>query len=160
MLGAPKPATFPCSEILHQVLTVLQKKTAAYLYAESILEAKVPAATWAAEQPALRQQFMDGLLDEELLKAIDDQPEDWLLEGLLSFRLVLTRCQSRAAYEQLKLTTGLATKAATANMDMLCADLAEDAMDVRAYKEALERSTADKDRRVCHYKRRRYANGV
>ena len=76
--GAPKPATFPCSEILHQLLTTLQKKTAAYLYAESILEAKVPAAAWAAEQPALRQQFMDGLLDEELLRAIDEQPEDWL----------------------------------------------------------------------------------
>ena len=63
----------------------MQKASSAYLYAEKILQAKVPHDIFASEQDTLRTQFMQGLLDDELFMLIDDHPEDWALAGLSSF---------------------------------------------------------------------------
>ena len=38
----------------------MQKASSAYLYAEKILQAKVPHDIFASEQDTLRAQFMDG----------------------------------------------------------------------------------------------------
>ncbi len=43
-----------------QGLVAMQKTTAAYLYAEKILQAKVSVDIFATEQDTLRAQFMDG----------------------------------------------------------------------------------------------------
>ena len=63
----------------------MQKASSAYLYAEKILQAKVPHYIFASEQDTLRAQFMQGRLDDELLMVIDDHPEDSPVAGLSSF---------------------------------------------------------------------------
>ena len=92
----------------------------------------------------LRAQFMDGLMDGELDAVLEEQREDWALQGLSSFT---------------KLQTQLAAKAAAANMEMLLADLEADARDVKAYKAAVDSAQKAQDRRVCQYKRNRYEHG-
>ena len=55
--------------------------------------------------------------------------------------------------------TELVAKAASANMDMLKADLAQDALGLQSYQDAVARAKSEWDRRVCRYKRQRYENG-
>ena len=128
----------------------MQIKTAAYLYAEQILQKKIPEDVFKAEQPTLRQQFMEGLLDEDLQFVIKEERENWALEGLPSFAQVLKRCEARGAVEMRKLQSALAAKAAVANMAALCADLDQDTQDVKAYEQAMERATSDDEHAVLH----------
>eukprot|EP00974_Lingulodinium_polyedra_P092137 8928420-Lingulodinium_polyedra.AAC.1 len=72
---------------------------------------------------------MEGLFDDELSAVINEQREDWALQGLSSFIHVLRRSEARSSVEARKLQTQLAAKAAVANMDMLVAELEEDARD-------------------------------
>ncbi len=143
-----------------QALCDKQKKTAVYLYAEKILAAKVPAEVYNAEWATLREHFMTGLLDEELLQVLQDEREDWALEGLSSFRNVLQRQESRGAWEARRLQGERAAKAAAANMEMLRADLEEDLQDLARYKKAVEDKKKELDRSVCKYRRERYQNGI
>ena len=85
--------------------------------------------------------------------------EDWALQGLSSFTNVLKRCEARGAVEARKLQTQLAAKAASANMDMLLADLEADERGVKAYMAAVDSAKKAHDRGVCQYRRNRYANG-
>ena len=85
-----------------QVLLTMQKTTAAYLYAEKILQAKVSADVFTTEQDTLRTQSMEGLFDDELSQVIDDHPEDWALDGLSSFTQVLRRYETRSLVEARK----------------------------------------------------------
>ena len=142
-----------------QVLQDLQIKTAAYLYAEEVLRQKIPEDVYKTEQPMLREQFMDGLLDADLLCVVKEERGDWALEGLPSFAQVLKRCEVRSAVEMRKLQSALAAKAASANMDVLCADLDQDTQEVKLYMQAVEKAKAERDRRVCRYKRQRYEDG-
>ena len=67
--------------------------------------------------------------------------------------------EARSLVDARKAHTELAAKAASANMDMLKADVAQGALDVQAYQDAMVRAKSEWDRRVCRYKRQRYENG-
>ena len=127
----------------------LQKRTAAFLHAERVLQSRVPDEVFCAEQGLLREQFMDGSMDNELDVVLEEQPEDWSLHGLSSFTNILRRCEAHKAAEARKLQSQLAAKAAAANMDMLLADLKADDRDVQAYKAAADSAQKAHGRSVC-----------
>ena len=57
----------------------------------------VPDEVFCAEQGLLREQFMDGSMDNELDVVLEEQREDWALQGLSSFTKLQTQLGAKAA---------------------------------------------------------------
>ena len=81
----------PCDEALADV----QKKTTAFAHAQTVLKQKVPGEIFDAEMPVLLEHFLEGRLDGELLDVLQEQREEWDLEGLPTFKQVTQRCEAR-----------------------------------------------------------------
>lgn len=138
----------------------MQKKTAAFRHALSVLKGLVPQETYDAEVPTLLEQFLAGHLDLELRDVVAEQREEWGLEGLSTFKHVVQRHDARNAGEARKRQSERAAKAAAANYDMLAADLQEDSEEVDRYHDLMSRNRRETDRRVCKYRRDRYERGT
>ena len=142
-----------------EVLADLQKKTTTFQHALVVLKRKVPAETYDMEMPVLLEHFLDGHLDPELLEVLAEQREEWELEGLSMFHQVTQRHEVRNAGEARKRQNERAAKAATATLEMLSADIKEDAEDVKRYHDMLAKVRREHDRQVCRYRRERYETG-
>ena len=99
---------------------------------------------------------MEGLWDDELFLVIDDHPEDWDLDGISPSTQALRRYEARNLVDARKSHTELAAKAASANIDILKADLAQGALDLQTYTDAVARAKSDNNCRVCRCKRQRH----
>ena len=145
----------PCDEALADV----QKKTTAFAHAQTVLKQKVPGEIFDAEMPVLLEHFLEGRLDGELLDVLQEQREEWDLEGLPTFKQVTQRCEARNAGEARKRQSERVAKAAAANLEMLVADLRDDSEDVTRYHDMLAKVRREQDRQVCRYRRERYERG-
>lgn len=143
-----------------ELLARKQRVTATFRHACGVLQSRVPQETFQAEFPALREKFMEGLLDDELHDASMNEEEPWTLKDIPDFRHILSREDAKTAHQTRQVAVERAQRAAQATLEMLLHDLEADGAVLDKWLEEKRQATQERDRAICKYRSDRYKRGT
>ena len=143
-----------------ELLARKQRAAVTFKHACGVLRSRVPQETFQTEFPALREKFMDGLLDEELIDASVNEEEPWTLKDVPDFRHILIREEAKTAHQTRQVAMERAQRAAQATLEMLQHDLAADAAVLDKRLVETQQAAKERDRAICKYRSDRYKRGT
>lgn len=137
-----------------------QKLCSCFEWALRLLQADLPADTYAAHVPELLGMFSLGVMDETLVKITAEQKEPFDIKEIPEFKAIYDRLRRDIEAEQLNKKKALRLQVDSATLESLQLDVTSDVRNAVEYERQLASKKNSWSARVTSYKRARHMRGI